>query len=164
MRPAVSEASRWCCFGDATNLLFATGAFEAVLALKVIKHIGVDYNRNQPTGSLRWRFAQKLARVGHLILLATPNRWFPLGEHGQNRYQIRFHSPFKDATLTLRELRTLIRSREWGVIPYAGYFKLQKLQRLHIPTRPILAVLRLFTPQLLRQSPLNPHLFVWFRN
>ena len=163
MRPPLPAASPWCRVGDATKPVFVDGEFDVVLALEVIEHIGGDYNGDEPMSLVRRRFASELRRVGRLIVLATPNRWFPLDEHGQNRFQIRVHSPFNDATFTIGELRELFLPREWGVIPYAGYFQLEKVKRLHIPARPIHAALRLFSNRRLHQSPFNPHLFVWFR-
>lgn len=163
MRPPLAEAAAWCRVGDGTRLDYRDKEFDAVLALEVIEHVGGDYNENEPMAEMRRRFANQLRRIGRLIILTTPNRWFPLDEHGKNRFQIRLHSPFHDETLTLPELRKLFRPKEWGVIPYAGYFQLEKLKRLHLPLRPIHVALGLFSNRVLHGSPFNPHLFVWFR-
>jgi 2-polyprenyl-3-methyl-5-hydroxy-6-metoxy-1,4-benzoquinol methylase len=57
-------------------LPWADGAFDLVLALGVVEHLPMRHRRAQVDEY--WRV---LAPGGHLAILDTPNRWFPLETH-----------------------------------------------------------------------------------
>ena len=52
------------------------GAFDLVLAVGVVEHLPVRHRRAQVNEHYR-----VLARGGHIAILDTPNRWFPLETH-----------------------------------------------------------------------------------
>jgi len=164
MHEVAPPARPWCHIGSGLDLPLVDGEFDAVISLEVIEHVGVDYDGKG--SSDRERYAAELMRVvrpGGVIVLATPNRFFPVDEHGSGLLQVRFHSPFRDSTLTFGELRQLFPGCEVGNLGYDGYFMLEKLSRLHIPVSPIHLLLKAFNNRWLHQSAFNPHLFVWFR-
>ena len=118
--------------------------------LEVIEHIPL---------SERAKSAQEICRVlsyGGVLLLATPNRHFPADEHGS---PLRFHSPFKDETLTVSELEKLFGCSA-ECLSWSGYFQ---LQRFGLAGKLIKPLTRIFDSALLHRSPLNPHLFLGFR-
>jgi SAM-dependent methyltransferase len=164
MHEVEPTARPWCKMGSALNLPFADGEFDAVVSLEVIEHVGVDYDGAGTAD--RARYATELLRVlrpGGVVIIATPNRYFPIDEHGSGRLLVRFHSPFRDNTLTFDELRQYFPGCDNGTLFYDGYFRFEKLSRLHIPVRPLHLLLRIFRNTRLHRSPLNPHLFAWFR-
>ena len=62
---------------DATRRLpWADGAFDLVLAIGVVEHLPVRWRRAQVD-----EYYRVLARGGHIAVLDTPNRWFPLETH-----------------------------------------------------------------------------------
>ncbi len=62
---------------DATRRLpWADGAFDLVLAVGVVEHLPVRWRRAQVD-----EYYRVLARGGHIAILDTPNRWFPLETH-----------------------------------------------------------------------------------
>ena len=58
------------------HLPWADGAFDLVLAVGVVEHLSVVHRRAQVDEY--WRL---LAPGGHIAMLDTPNRWFPLETH-----------------------------------------------------------------------------------
>jgi len=63
--------------GDATRRLpWDDGAFDLVLALGVVEHLPARHRRAQVD-----EYYRVLAPGGHLAILDTPNRWFPLETH-----------------------------------------------------------------------------------
>jgi SAM-dependent methyltransferase len=62
---------------DATRRLpWADGAFDLVLAVGVVEHLPVRWRRAQVD-----EYYRTLAPGGHIAILDTPNRWFPLETH-----------------------------------------------------------------------------------
>jgi SAM-dependent methyltransferase len=62
---------------DATcRLPWPDGAFDLVLAVGVVEHLPVRWRRRQVD-----EYYRVLAPGGHLAVLDTPNRWFPLETH-----------------------------------------------------------------------------------
>jgi SAM-dependent methyltransferase len=143
-------ARAWCRLATTDSIPFEDGRFSAVVMLEVIEHIPV---------SQRSHAAQEIARVlknGGVLLLATPNRYFPVDEHGE---PLRFHSPFKDETLTTKELEALFHAPAES-LTWSGYFQ---LERFGWAGKIINPCMRVFDNDLLHRSPLNPHLFLGFK-
>jgi SAM-dependent methyltransferase len=62
---------------DATRRLpWADGAFDLVLAVGVVEHLPVRWRRDQVD-----EYYRVLTPGGHIAILDTPNRWFPLETH-----------------------------------------------------------------------------------
>jgi SAM-dependent methyltransferase len=73
--PNVREVA--CLDNDATRRLpWADGAFDLVLAVGVIEHLPARNRRAQVD-----EYYRVLAPGGHIAILDTPNRWFPLETH-----------------------------------------------------------------------------------
>ena len=102
-----------------------------------------------------------------MLIIATPNRLFPIDEHGSGRTRLRWHMPFGDMTLSYFELKRLFlpASEKMGVLPYGRYFELEKLEELGGPwfARFVDFLLPLLSNGVLHCSPFGPHLFVYFR-
>ena len=66
-----------CLGNDATRRLpWAAGAFDLVLAVGVVEHLPARNRRAQVD-----EYYRVLAPGGHIAVLDTPNRWFPLESH-----------------------------------------------------------------------------------
>src|SRR5438874_1739024 len=66
-----------CLGNDATRRLpWAAGAFDLVLAVGVVEHLPARNRRAQVD-----EYYRVLAPGGHIAVLDTPNRWFPLETH-----------------------------------------------------------------------------------
>lgn len=126
-------------------LPFYDEAFDAVICLEVIEHISRIERPRAYAGLLR------VLKPGGWVIIATPNRSFPIDEHGT---PIRIHSPWHDYTLTIQEVE-----RELGcarILSGNGYFAFERFGRAaSILSR----VVRIFD----KTSCLNPHLFLAFR-
>lgn len=141
-------ACPWCKLASATDVPFADGSFSAVLSLEVIEHVPI---------AERQRYAGEILRVlrpGGVLILSTPNRYFPADEHGN---PVRLHSPFEKFTLSCGELEKLFVLRA-NTLPWDGYaaFENYPIGRYLRP------VLKVFDSKWLHRSPLNPHLFLAF--
>ncbi len=62
-----------CLIGDGCNMDFPDGSYDIVFSNSVIEHVG-DYERQK-------RFASEVRRVGRMIFVQTPNRWFFIEPH-----------------------------------------------------------------------------------
>jgi SAM-dependent methyltransferase len=185
-----SVAARWAqldhdaegfVVGDLGRLPVQTGTFDAVLALGVIEHLGTT------TGHLtlapgwwqaRERFCSELARVtrpGGRILVACPNRRFPLDvQHGPNdgqtnaprrawlfeRTGINVHPTWGPYHLaSYGDLRRWFRPRPVRPLPLAGYFGFSSLERAGLPPLAgrLLGAALAFLPGPLLGTALNPY-------
>jgi len=158
---------------DACSLAFKSEEFDVTMCMEAFEHIGApntnrawkpcpEYRAN------RRKAAEELLRVtkpGGLIILVTPNRLFPIDEHGSARTGLRWHLPFRDQTLSYLELRSLFLPKcdEMGVLSYDGYYELEKLNQLGgAPmVRLVKFVLPIFSNRILHVF--GPHLFIYFR-
>lgn len=158
---------------DACSLPFKSSEFDLTLCLEAFEHIGA------PNTNLAWKprpeyrvnrkeAASELLRVTKprgLLILVTPNRFFPVDEHGTGKTSLRWHMPFCDQTVSYFELKRLFlpACEEMGVLPYGRYFELEKLQKLAGPwmVRFVDSVLPAFSNGLLHIF--GPHLFMYFR-
>jgi len=148
--PPIPEAQPWFKLGSGWELPFAAQSFDAVVCLEVIEHIQHE-KRAATAAEIR-----RVVRPGGVIIIATPNRFFPVDEHSTF---LRIHSPFRDDTLSCSELERLFRlpaqTLTWKkYFQFARFGKAEKL--LHLP-------IAVFDIPLLHRSPLNPHLFLLFR-
>lgn len=148
--PPIPEAQPWFKLASGWELPFAAQSFDAVVCLEVIEHIPHDKRRDTAAEMKR------VVRPGGVIILATPNRFFPVDEHATF---LRVHSPFRDDTLSCAEAERLFGLRaqtlSWKrYFQFARFGKAEKL--LHIPVA-------MFDLPFLHRSALNPHLFLLFR-
>ncbi len=158
---------------DACSLPFRSSGFEVTMCFEAFEHIGapntnLEWKPHPEYRANRRRAASELLRVtkpGGLVIVVTPNRFFPFDEHGTGKTSLRWHMPFADQTLSYFELKRLFAPacEETGVLPYGRYFELEKLQRLGgaWTTRFVSSVLPAFSNRLLHIF--GPHLFVYFR-
>jgi SAM-dependent methyltransferase len=160
---------------NACSLPFQSCDFDVTMCLEAFEHIGApNTNREwKPCPEYmanRKKAASELLRVTKprgVVILVTPNRLFPVDEHGPGASGFRWHMPIGDMTLSYFELKRLFlpACEEVGTLPYGRYFELEKLERLGGPllARLVSCVLPIFSSRLLHCSPLGPHLFVYFR-
>lgn len=168
-----ADARKFFVQSDACSLPFASETFDVTICLEALEHIGSPNTNREWTPrpeylANRKRAVAELLRVvrpGGLILVVTPNRLFPIDEHGTGKTGIRWHLPFRDLTLSYFELRSLFmpKCHQMGVLPYEGYYELEKLKRLGGErfVRAVQFLLPIFSNRLLHV--LGPHLFVYFR-
>ena len=140
------------------ELPFAAGFFDAVISLEVIEHVDLD------GAGTRKRFSEEIQRVtrrGGVILIATPNRYFPIDEHGE---PMRVHSPFEPDTLSFGQLCELFAECQAHPLSPAKYFAFQRFARLagEWCPRVLERVCNLLGSKPLHASPFNPHLYVGF--
>ena len=168
------------CFhvADARYLPFEEGAFDMVLNVGVMEHIGAvgdtlemlpDYQTH------RKKFARELTRVtkpGGYILIATNNKPCPLDMwHGADRWGVRLHSPNEKFTVSFKEMKEFFCSggdcEEAIPLGLENFFQFQKAGRhawIRLLLGPIKAVIRIISKyDFLRVSFLNPFLIVLFR-
>ena len=78
-----------CLGNDATRRLpWAAGAFDLVLAVGVVEHLPARNRRAQVD-----EYYRVLAPGGHIAVLDTPNRWFPLETHSVGLPLVQWLSP-----------------------------------------------------------------------
>lgn len=147
----IPGAAPWFRRASADEIPFPDKHFDALVCLEVIEHIPHD---------LRIQSAGEMLRVlkdSGVIILATPNRLFPADEHAP---LLRFHSPLRDDTLSVREIEGLFACHA-KPLTWAGYFA---FERFGFAGRllPLLALP--FNAGWLHRSPLNPHLFLELRH
>jgi SAM-dependent methyltransferase len=150
MYPPDQTAAQWCQIASASAIPFADQSFDAIVMLDVIEHIPHEERPKVGMECLR------VLRPGGIVILATPNRLFPVDEHG--KFGIRIHSPFRDDTVSAKDLERLFRGRATA-LSWKKYFVFEGL--------PIAKVLKPFMPildlPLVHRSLLNPHLFLALR-
>ena len=167
-RPTFLQAS-------ACSLPFRSCDFDLTMCLEAFEHIGAPntnraWKRYPEYVANRKKAAAELLRVtkpGGVLVLVTPNRLFPIDEHGPGKSGLRWHLPFGDMTLSYFELKYLFlpACEEIGTLPYGRYFELEKMERLggSLLAQFVSQVLPIFSNPVLHCSPLGPHLFVYFR-
>ncbi len=152
---------------------FEDSAFDLSFSLEVIEHVGTvdgmlglaaDFQEQ------RFQFIAELCRVTrHAVILATPNKRFPVDEHGSSFLgSFRVHSPFERETLSVRELKRMFAVHGFEISEYLdplGYYSLERVQKLsgRRLAKVINSGLRATNNRLLGQTFLNPHLFLSFR-
>jgi SAM-dependent methyltransferase len=147
--PPCKQAEPWCSIAPATAIPFPDGTFAAIVMLEVIEHI--PSAQRQAVASECCRALRK----GGVIIIATPNRFFPLDEHGE---PFRVHSPFQDDTLTAREIEQLFGGTA-QCLSWSKYFAFERIPAAVI----IKPFIRFLEWPLLHRSPFNPHLFLALR-
>lgn len=148
--PPATEAAPWVTVSRADSIPFKTAAFDAALCLEVIEHIP-ESERSAVSKELL-----RVIRPGGFLIIATPNRYFPVDEHAK---WLRIHSPFRDDTLSSKELETLF-ERKASTLTWRKYFK---FERFGVFGAGIDKAVALFDNRLLHRSALNPHLFLAFQ-
>ena len=92
-------------------LPWSAASFDLVLALGVVEHLPERTRRTQVD-----EYYRVLAPGGHLVVLDTPNRWFPLETHSVGLPLVQWLSP----PLAWRYAR-LGRPAKFGRVPYAEF-------------------------------------------
>ena len=90
------------------RLPWADGAFDVVLAIGVVEHLPARHRREQVD-----EYYRVLAPSGHIAVLDTPNRWFPLETHSVGLPLVQW----LPAPLAWRYAR-LARPRRYGAVGY----------------------------------------------
>src|SRR5438093_7900481 len=93
------------------RLPWADGAFDVVLAVGVVEHLPLRQRRIQVD-----EYYRVLAPGGHIAILDTPNRWFPLETHSVGVPLVQW----LPAPIAYRYAR-LLRRRVFGDVPYAEF-------------------------------------------
>ena len=97
---------------DATRCLpWADGAFDVVLAIGVVEHLPLRTRRAQVD-----EYYRVLVPGGHIAILDTPNRWFPLESHSVGLPLVQW----LPAPVAYRYARAL-RRRMFRDVPYAEF-------------------------------------------
>jgi len=146
--PACECAAEWCQVTTATNIPFENGTFDAALMLEVIEHIP----KSEREASARE--CMRVLKKSAPLIVVTPNRLFPVDEHSDKF--VRLHSPFRDDTVTVRELESLFRAQAI-TLTWRQYFKFEHFRMIGMIMNLILPI---FDSPIIHRSPLNPHLFV----
>jgi SAM-dependent methyltransferase len=173
--------------GDGVALPFPDASFAAVLCLGVLEHVGTV--TGHVTLAPGWRatrqaFARELRRVtrpGGRILLACPNKWFPVDvQHGPSdqassaplrdrifaRWKVNVHRTWGDHHLvSYRDLDRWYGADTVRALPLTGYFGFSALERPGMPAAVASAARRWVDdlPATLRKTPLNPYLLAEVR-
>jgi SAM-dependent methyltransferase len=103
-----TDARKFFVQSDACSLPFDSEDFDLTMCMEAFEHIGApNTNREwKPCPEYRVnrkRAAEELLRVtkpGGVIIVVTPNRLFPIDEHGAGKTGLRWHLPFQDQTLS----------------------------------------------------------------
>ena len=95
---------------ETRRLPHANGAFDLVLAIGVVEHLPRERRAHVD------EYYRLLAPGGHIAILDTPNRWFPLETHSIGLPLVQWLPPW----LAHRYARTF-RPRQFGAVPYADF-------------------------------------------
>jgi len=149
---------RYFAIASGAGLPFGNKNFDAVVSLEVIEHVDRDGGGNRVNFS---KELQRVTRSGGAIIITTPNRLFPIDEHGD---PIRIHSPFESDTLSFGQLCELFSECSPHPLNPAKYFAFRRFARLagEWCPRALEGVSNFLGSGLLHSSPLNPHLYVGF--
>ena len=148
--PPATQAAPWVSVSRAHSMPFAADSFDVTLCLEVIEHIPQKERSTVSQELLR------VIRPGGFIIIATPNRYFPADEHAT---WLRIHSPFRDETLSTRELESLF-GRKARTLTWSRYFQ---FQRFGVFGPGINKAVGVFDQPWIHRSALNPHLFLLFQ-
>lgn len=96
---------------ETCRLPWADGAFDLVLAVGVVEHLPIRNRRAQVD-----EYYRVLAPGGHIAILDTPNRWFPLETHSVGLPFVQWLPP----RLAYRYARAFRRS-SYGAMPYEDF-------------------------------------------
>ena len=148
--PPSEQAAQWCKQATANAIPYETESFDAAIMLEVIEHIPHS-EREKSASEIR-----RVLKPGGVLILATPNRLFPVDEHSDN--WVRVHSPFSDDTVSVSELEKLFQGKA-EVLSWKKYFAFEMMPAARV-LKPFMSFLDL---PMVHRSPLNPHLFVAIR-
>lgn len=157
------DAAAWVDKADVRRLPYDAQTFDGALMLGVIEHIGLDHGAAQDVDADRRQMGREITRVlkiGGVLVLSTPNRRFPIDEHGS---PARIHSPFRDYTFTLPELRRLFPDCSLAPLPYGQYFAHKRARKLIGPLHHLLPTYLDLCSNRLQATPLNPYLLLAVR-
>jgi SAM-dependent methyltransferase len=96
---------------ETRRLPWADGAFDLVLAIGVVEHLPARNRRAQVD-----EYYRVLAPGGHIAILDTPNRWFPLETHSVGLPLVQWLPP----RLAYRYARAC-RPAKFGGVPYGDF-------------------------------------------
>lgn len=173
------EPSRFV-LANGKRLPFEDGSFDAVFCGCVFPHIGVQgssYSLEPDWRAQRLELAREMSRVlkpGGKVVVASPNRWFPLDifhEHTAERVRMRPNWPwdrlllsrgdyqqlFRDAGAARSRASTLPNERYWS---FAHSRRSLKGRLLAVPVRSVFWLVSRSWLSSLRSSPLNPWIVV----
>ena len=154
--------------GSGLELPFEDNSFELSYSLEVIEHVGtIDgaISMSQDYYKSRQKFIKELCRISEkYIVIATPNRYFPIDEHGN---PLRFHSPFEKFTLSLNDLAELFTENgfsQYQCLSGVNYYEFERIQKLfgNIGVSLSKILLKMAASKFLSKTPFVPHLFVMF--
>lgn len=140
--------------------------FDLILAFESIEHVGLGDSPEplEITTPFRKLWITKLLRYlrpGGKIIITTPNRLFPIDEHGRKGWPIRFHSIVKDFTLTARELLGFFPPGvEIELLDPYGFFSFSNQPYIFRPVIP--KIFSMLHTKTLLHTPFCPHLFLLF--
>ncbi len=159
----------------ADHIPFPDETFDILFFLEVFEHVGVKPGAFTDMGPAyrqeRQKAAAELLRVlktGGYVILATPNRYFPVDEHAANakgQQSLRFHGVFDKFTLSYFEIKgyfSKVADCRFEFLPATGYYAFQRIERM-FGARLLGAMetyLDLCSSKLIGPSFLNPHLFL----
>lgn len=193
----LSNSKHWAMAGaepnslfcaDATSLPFANNSFDFVMSLGVIEHIGTlngHCTLKKTYIDDRQRYAKEIVRVtrpGGSILIAAPNKLFPVDVQHGPRDEVSPEAPirsflFKKTGLNVHkiwgdyhlpsygEVRRLFLShagaRDWEALPLEGYFGFGRFKRGFLKPFASLAEAYVgYLPKFCLDTWLNPYLLV----
>jgi SAM-dependent methyltransferase len=96
---------------ETCTLPYPDAAFDVVLVVGVVEHLPARTRRRQVD-----EYYRVLAPGGHIAILDTPNRWFPLETHSVGLPLVQFLPP----SVAYRYAR-LLRPRAFRDVPYAEF-------------------------------------------